>query len=283
MAARTAVWYTVGRTPNAMFEKEIMSICDRVSRPYPVIKGAKEHQGVERPWTIFVTIRATKGSPLHKEYHFGFMEKTWEEGKFRALQEISARLCHIHQSQLEETAYHQFGRRKRDGVPDGPSSHGAYSSHSEAVETILFTTQTSLDRARDKLDLKSMQLRDAQSSARVHKRKREDYAHRYEVQKKEIERLRRLLTSTRDRLEELEGSHSRLLERVQELEDEGDDLQGATAFVSDDDDYESEADVGEMYREMGDFVVEDDEDEEEEEDPTEPDYDSAIDGSSTSS
>jgi hypothetical protein len=185
---------------------------------------------------------------------------------------------------LEETAYHQFGRRKRDGVPDGPSSHGAYSSHSEAVETILFTTQTSLDRARDKLDLKSMQLRDAQSSARVHKRKREDYSHKYEVQKKEIERLRRLLTSTRDRLEELEGSHSRLLERVQELEDEGDDLQGATAFVSDDDDYESEADVGEMYREMGDFVVEDDEDEdEEEEDPTEPDYDSAIDGSSTSS
>ena len=70
---------------------------------------------------------------------------------------------------------------------------------------------------------------------------------------------------------------------VQELEDEGDDLQGATAFVSDDDDYESEANVGEMYREMGDFVVEDDEDEEEEEDPTEPDYDSAIDGSSTSS
>lgn len=104
------------------------------------------------------------------------------------------------------------------------------------------------------------------------------------MQKRETERLRRLLTSTRDRLEELEGSHSRLLERVQELEDEGDDLQGATAFVSDDDDYESEADVGEMYREMGDFVVEDDEDEdEEEEDPTEPDYDSAIDGSSTSS
>ena len=34
---------------------------------------------------------------------------------------------------------------------------------------------------------------------------------------------------------------------------------------------------------MGDFVVEDNEDEEEEEDPTEPDYDSAIDGSSTSS
>ena len=116
------------------------------------------------------------------------------------------------------------------------------------METILFTTQISLDRARDKLDLKGLQLRDAESSAREHKRKREDYAHRYEVQKRETERLRRLLTSTRDRLEELEGSHSRLLERVEELEDEGDDLQGATAFVSDDDDFEPEADVGEMYR-----------------------------------
>ena len=136
MAARTSVWYTVGRTPNGMFEKEIMSICNRVSHPYLVIKGAKEHHGVERPWTIFVTICATKGAPFHKEYHFGFMEKTWEEGKFRALQEISARLCHIYQDKLEETAYHQFERRKRDGVPDGPASPGAYSSHSEAMEKI---------------------------------------------------------------------------------------------------------------------------------------------------
>ena len=56
-------------------------------------------------------------------------------------------------------------------------------------------------------------------------------------------------------------------------------LQGATAFVSDDHDFESEDDVREMYHEMGDFVVEDDE--EEEEDPTVPDYDSAVDGSST--
>ena len=100
----------------------------------------------------------------------------------------------------------------------------------------------------------------------------------YEVQKRETERLRRLLASTRDRLEELEGAHSRLLEHVEELEDEGDDLQGATAFVSDDDDYKSEAAEGDWYREMGDFVVEDDE--VEEEDPEEPSYDSALDGSS---
>ena len=56
MAARTAVWYTVGRTPNGMFEKEIMSICNRVSRPCPVIKGAKEHQGVERPWSSLLRL-----------------------------------------------------------------------------------------------------------------------------------------------------------------------------------------------------------------------------------
>ena len=77
MAARTAVWYTVGRTPNAMFEKEIMSICDRVSRPYPVIKGAKEHHGVERPWTIFVTIRATKGSLRTPQFEDMALIRDW--------------------------------------------------------------------------------------------------------------------------------------------------------------------------------------------------------------
>ena len=121
------------------------------------------------------------------------------------------------------------------------------------METILFTTQMSLDRARDKLDLKSMQLRDAESSARVYKRKRDDYVHKYEAQKREAEHLRRLLDSTRDRLEE--------------LEDEGDDLQAGSAFVSDDDDYESDVPEGDLYHEMKDFVVEDDEVEEEEEDP----------------
>ena len=38
-----------------------------------------------------------------------------------------------------------------------------------------------------------------------------------------------------------------------------------------------------MYREMKDFVMEDDEVEEEEEDPEEPSYDSALDDSSDSS
>ena len=155
MFARTSVWYPVGRTPKGMFEREIMSICNKVNRPYPEIKGRKVHRGSERPWTISITIRASETAPYHKEYTFGFMEQTWEEGKIRALQEISARLCHLHHEKLQPYAYHQFGRRGKDGVPIGAISSGAFTSHSEDMESILFTTQMSLERARDKVDRRS--------------------------------------------------------------------------------------------------------------------------------
>ena len=56
MSDPTSVWYPVGRNPNGMFEREIMSICNKVNHPYPEIKGSKDYQGVERPWTISVTI-----------------------------------------------------------------------------------------------------------------------------------------------------------------------------------------------------------------------------------
>ena len=76
MSARTSVWYPVGRTPNGMFEREIMLICNKVNRPYPEIKGSKDCQLVERPWTIAVTIRASETAPYHKERTFGFMEQS---------------------------------------------------------------------------------------------------------------------------------------------------------------------------------------------------------------
>ena len=80
-----------------------------------------------------------------------------------------------------------------------------------------------------------------------------------------------------ERFEDLEGSFALLAERVEELEDEGDDLQAGEALVSDEEDYESDATEGDHDHEMKDFIVEDDE--EEEEDPEEPSWDSALDNS----
>ena len=114
MSARTSIWYPVGRSPDGMFEREMMSICNKVNRLYPEIKGSKDYQGVERPWTISITIRASETAPYHKEHTIGFMEQSWEEGKIRALQEISARLCHLHHEKLLSYAYHHFGRRGND-------------------------------------------------------------------------------------------------------------------------------------------------------------------------
>ena len=122
---------------------------------------------MERPWTISVTIRASETAPYHKAQTFGFMEQCWEEGKLRALQEIFACLCHLHHEKLQLYAYHQFGRRGKDGVPVGPLSSGAYSSHSEDMESILFTTQMSLKCARDKVDRRSAQLKEAQKIAKT--------------------------------------------------------------------------------------------------------------------
>ena len=207
------------------------------------------------------------------------MEQTWEEGKIRALQEISARLCHLHHEKLQPYSYYQFGRRGKDGVPVGGMCSGAFTSHSEDMETILFTTQMSLERARDKVDRRNAQLKEAQKTAKTYKRKHDEMTHKYEAEKKETERLRRLLDEASETFEDLEGDFVRLAERVEELEDEGDDLQAGEALVMDEEDYDSDTAEGERYHEMKDFIVEDDE---EEEDPEEPSWDSAQDDSSDS-
>ena len=79
-----------------------------------------------------------------------------------------------------------------------------------------------------------------------------------------------------EKFEDLEGAFGLLAERVEELEDEGDDLHAGEALVSDEEDYESDAAEGDRCHDMKDFIVEDDE---EEEDPEEPSWDSALDDS----
>ena len=112
-------------------------------------------------------------------------------------------------------------------------------------------------------------------TAKTYTRKHDEMAHKYEAEKKETEHLRRLLDEASERFEDLEGSFALLAECVEELEDEGDDLQAGEALVSDEEDYESDATEVDHYHEMKDFIAEDDE----EEDLEEPSWDSALDDS----
>ena len=182
-------------------------------------------------------------------------------------------MCHLHHEKLQPYSYYQFGRRGKDGVPVGGMCSGAFTSHSEDMESILFTTQMSLEHARDKVDRRSAQLKEAQKTTKTYKRKHDEMTHKYEAEKKETERLRQLLDEASEKFEDLEGAFGLLAERVEELKAKGDDLQAGEALVSDEEDYESDAAEGEHYHEMKDFIIEDDEEEEE---PEEPSWDSAL-------
>ena len=109
----------------------------------------------------------------------------------------------------------------------------------------------------------------------MYKRKRDDLFQKYESEKKDNERLRKLLRSERNRRDELEKAHNELTDRLEELEDGGDDLQTSHALLTDDDDYESDEPEEVTEREMAGFVVNEDE-----EDPEEPAFDDTVEVSS---
>ena len=138
-------------------------------------------------------------------------------------------------------------------------ARGAYARHSRDMENLLYSTQVSLDRARERLDTKNNQLREARQEARVYKRKRDDLFQKYEQKRRD----------------ELEKAHNKLTDRLEELEDGGDDLQTSHALLSDDDDYESDEPEEVTEREMAGFVVDEDE-----EDPEEPAFDDTVEVSS---
>ena len=153
---------------------------------------------------------------------------------------------------------------------------GPYARHVGNVEAYLFTTQESLDHAQERLDTRTHQLREARQEARVYKRKREDLLQKYDAERKDNERLRKLLWKEQKKCDDLEKAYTKLTDRVEELEDSGEELQAGTALLSDDEDYESDVPDEVTDREMADFVVD-------EEDLEEPSWNTSLDDSSDDS
>ena len=155
MARPTAVWYRVGKDPDGEFEKDILDLCWKVKHPAPEIHGSRVNKGGEKTWAISVAIPSSKENPRHEDFAYGFLEKTWDEGLIRALQDVLARLCLTHQEELKVTYFYHLGRRNKEGVPVASNATGPYARHIGNVEAYLFTTQESLDRARERLDTRT--------------------------------------------------------------------------------------------------------------------------------
>ena len=88
--------------------------------------------------------------------------------------------------------------------------------------------------------------------------------------------LRKLLRKEKNECDELEKAYTKLTDRLEELEDDGEELQAGTTLLSDDEDYESDVPDEVTEREMADFVLADGE----EEDPDEPSWNTSLDDSS---
>ena len=185
----------------------------------------------------------------------------------------------MHQEELKGTYFYHLGRRNKEGVPVASNVLGPYARHVGNVEAYLFTTQESLDRAREKLDTRTHQLREARQEARTYKRKRNDLLQKYDSERKDNERLRKLLPKEQNKCDELEKAYTELTDRLEELEDDGEELQAGTALLSDNEDYESDAPDEVAEHEMADFVVVDGD----EEDPEEPSWNTSLDDSSDDS
>jgi hypothetical protein len=220
-----------------LFESALMEVCHTVGRLRPEVKGGQMEgfEDGELSWRILCTIRSSHVSAL-EEIEIEIFDRTWEEGLVRVLHAALARLVFHHRVELEEKGlpHAHLGRRDEEGIPTVVPYVCPLGRHAAHVEYLLFKTQGSLDINRMENEVLKSELEDAKKEI--------------ELVKVKARRQRRLKLRAREakymlkvKVAHLKKALREAESKIEELEDEGEDLRNENvALLSDDDDYMDE-------------------------------------------
>ncbi|KAK1615923.1 hypothetical protein QYE76_021440 [Lolium multiflorum] len=204
-------------------------------RPHPEFHGVEvnDQPGGELQWIITADLRGKMEPPTSERILFTFRESNWLDGLARALQEALARLCGQNVEALQEERFAHLARRNTAGEPMDLPLHPQLRHHVDHLDFMLYHTQQDLDNARAYANQTHLALANHADAIKMLAKDRKTLRLQRAKRDATIERLRARIAS-------LEATVKAQEDQLNEMEEDGEDIQGGEAFLSDDDDFEED-------------------------------------------
>ncbi|KAK1651031.1 hypothetical protein QYE76_068836 [Lolium multiflorum] len=227
--------YDLENGGSLVFERDLYLVSERLERPPPKFHGVRIHDTPtgEQQWMITADLKGSSEPPISERILFSFKACNWPDGLAHALQEGLARVCGQHIAALRGSRFAYFARHDTMGEPMAPSSHPVLMIHVQHLDLMLHETRKDLERTRVYNHRAQMTVAHHAEAIRMLAKDRKIL--RLQRAKKDAT-IRRL----REKIRTLEVTVRTQQDQIQEMEEEGDDIQGGDDFLSDDNDYEDD-------------------------------------------
>jgi hypothetical protein len=228
-------FYQLGNGGDLIFERDLTALSDYLGRPHPEFHGVEvnDQPGGELQWVITADLRAKMEPPTSKRILFSFRESNWLDGLARALQEALARLCGQNVVAVLASRFANLARRDILGAPMELQPHPKLRHHAEYLDFMLYQTQKDLDNARVYANQTHAHITEQGEAIKLLAKDRKSICQQRAKKDATIACLRAKIVS-------LEATVKAQEDQLREMEEDGEDLQGGEAFLSDDDDFEED-------------------------------------------
>ncbi|KAK1626616.1 hypothetical protein QYE76_000931 [Lolium multiflorum] len=228
-------FYQLGNGGSLIFERDLDALSEFLGRPHPEFHGVEvnDQSGGELQWVITADLRGKMEPPTSERILFSFRESNWLDGLARALQEALARLCGQNVAAIQGERFAHLARRNSAGEPMDLQSHPQLRHHVEHLDFMLYETQKELDNSRGYANQTHLALAQHADAIKMLAKDRKTLRQQRAKKDATIVRLRAKIAS-------LEATVKAQEDQLNEMEEDGEDIQGGEAFLSDDDDFEED-------------------------------------------
>ncbi|KAK1606435.1 hypothetical protein QYE76_030108 [Lolium multiflorum] len=228
-------FYQLGNGGDLIFERDLDALSEYLGRPHPEFHGVEvnDQPGGELQWVITADLRGKVEPPTSERILFSFRESSWLDGLACALQEALARLCGQNVVAILASRFANLARRDSIGVPMELQLHPELRHHVDHLDFMLYQTQKELDNSRAYANQTHMALAHHADAIKMLAKDRKSLRLQRAKKDATIARLRAKIVS-------LEATVKAQEDQLMEMEEEGEDIQGGGAFLSDDDDFEED-------------------------------------------
>ena len=173
---------------------------------------------------------------MSERIQFSVRESNWLDGLARALQEALARLCGQNVNRIKGTRFTHLARHDSMGEPMDLSPHPDLKYHVEHLDFMLCETHKELDNSRVYANQTYLHISQQTNAIKMLAKDRKSLRQQRAKKDYTIARLRAKIASLEETVKAQE-------DQLREMEEEGEDIQGGAAFLSDDEDFEEDEDL----------------------------------------
>ncbi|KAK1647189.1 hypothetical protein QYE76_064994 [Lolium multiflorum] len=203
--------YELGNGGSLVFERDLYLVSEKLERPPPQFHGVRIHNtpAGEHQWMITADLKGSPEPPISERILFSFKACNWG------------------------TRFAHFARHDTMGEPMALSSHPVLKHHVEHLDFMLHETRKDLELTRVHAHRAQMALAHHADAIRLLAKDRRSLRLQRAKKDATINRLR-------EKIRTLEVTVRTQQDQIQEMEEDGEDIQGGDDFLSDDNDFEDD-------------------------------------------